>query len=468
MHVHPTLSTAQYLRHAPVHDKTFSPSLLRKNISNRTPKRRLPPHASSTTTSSDEGGVEVNKPKGSVGARLRSAARNRSIKEFTGTISEEWRYYSSSIPIHSLPMEVLQMLYCFMVRNGGMLLIQPTEDSGVDIGIKWTASLAEHLLPLAFGCSINTTQVYKGTVLLRNAKNIVDSLIRMQLTQGHSGDEHQLTSPAATQHTSRSFNLKLDCPTSLEFVHLLYPGHTAVPPTPPAPFLPPSPAPAPAPAPHFVNLTELLSVAGPFRTFLGYLRQTRVIETFQNQANNTKQGITIFVPEDSAFASLKKSDLGNLTQDQLRILFLYHAFPKYYSLSDFKDLSNLNSVSTFAGGQYAVNITYTFGLIGIGSDWANPKITSSVYSTTPVAVYEIDGVLLPLAIFSSDPPLVPAPAPAPEATKTSDITPTRSAIGAAPRTSESSTSGIGSSYIASVPLLNCFVVALSGSLMLVL
>ncbi|URE39155.1 Fasciclin-like arabinogalactan protein [Musa troglodytarum] len=230
MHVHPTLSTAQYLRHAPVHDKTFSPSLLRKNISNRTPKRRLPPHASSTTTSSDEGGVEVNKPKGSVGARLRSAARNRSIKEFTGTISEEWRYYSSSIPIHSLPMEVLQMLYCFMVRNGGMLLIQPTEDSGVDIGIKWTASLAEHLLPLAFGCSINTTQVYKGTVLLRNAKNIVDSLIRMQLTQGHSGDEHQLTSPAATQHTSRSFNLKLDCPTSLEFVHLLYPGHTAVPP----------------------------------------------------------------------------------------------------------------------------------------------------------------------------------------------------------------------------------------------
>ncbi|CAL9129984.1 unnamed protein product [Musa textilis] len=184
MHVHPTLSAAQYLRHAPVHDKTFSPSLLRKNISNRAPKRRLPPHASSTTTSSDEGGVEVNKPKGSVGARLRSAARNRSIKEFMGTISEEWRYYSSSIPIHSLPMEVLQMLYCFMVRNGGMLLIQPTEDSGVDVGIKWTASLAEHLLlPLAFGCSINTTQAYRGTVLLRNAKNIVDSLIRMQLTQ---------------------------------------------------------------------------------------------------------------------------------------------------------------------------------------------------------------------------------------------------------------------------------------------
>ncbi|RWW51811.1 hypothetical protein BHE74_00041808 [Ensete ventricosum] len=132
----------------------------------------------------------------------------------------------------------------------------------------------------------------------------------------------------------------------------------------------------------------------------------------------TKQGITIFVPKDSAFASLKKSDLGNLTQDQLRILFLYHAFPMYYySLSDFKNLSKLNSVSTFAGEQYGLNVTYTFGVISIDSDWANPKITSSVYSTAPVAVYEINGVLLPLAIFSSDPPLAPAPAPAPETMK---------------------------------------------------
>lgn len=132
-----------------------------------------------------------------------------------------------------------------MVRNGGMILIKPAEDYGVDLGITWTASMlaynlwqhpacrdkiaALHIsekfnvqakprlagltkdqLPLAFGCSINTTQAYKGTVLLkwyilmedefsitcsswflnsclyiycRNAKYIVDSLIRMQLTQ---------------------------------------------------------------------------------------------------------------------------------------------------------------------------------------------------------------------------------------------------------------------------------------------
>ncbi|URD93354.1 Fasciclin-like arabinogalactan protein [Musa troglodytarum] len=232
--------------------------------------------------------------------------------------------------------------------------------------------------------------------------------------------------------------------------------------SPPAPFLPPSPAP-----PHIVNLTDLLSVAGPFSTFLNYLLQTEVIDTFQNQVNNSKQGITIFVPKDSAFAALEKSDLGNLTQNQLRTLMLYHAFPKFYSLSQFKNLSNSNPVSTFAGGQYTLNVTDTSGLIRVVSNWATSKISSSVWSTAPVAVYQIDKVLLPLAIFSTDPPLAPAPAPAPEAKKPSDLSPTQSGIASAPKSSESSTTN-GSSYGTSICLFNYLVLVLSGVLMLIM
>ncbi|CAD5168046.1 unnamed protein product [Musa acuminata subsp. malaccensis] len=229
--------------------------------------------------------------------------------------------------------------------------------------------------------------------------------------------------------------------------------------TPPAPFLPPSPS----PAPRFVNLTDLLSVAGPFDTFLDYLLQTQVIDTFQNQVNNTKQGITVFVPKDSAFASLKKSDLGNLTRDQLKTLFLYHAFPKYYSLSDFKNLSNSNPVSTFAGGQYTLNVTDASGLIRIVSNWANPKITSSVYSTAPVAVYEIDRVLLPSAIFSTEPAL----APAPETKTPSDLAPAQSGIASAPKSAESST-GDATSYTTAFRLMDCMVLILSATLMLIM
>ena len=57
------------------------------------------------------------------------------------------------------------------------------------------------------------------------------------------------------------------------------------------------------------NLTAILTLDGPlaFRTFLGYLQQTNLVEVFQNQACLTDQGITIFVPVDKAFAAVKPS-----------------------------------------------------------------------------------------------------------------------------------------------------------------
>ena len=64
---------------------------------------------------------------------------------------------------------------------------------------------------------------------------------------------------------------------------------------------------------------------GPFHTFLGYLESTKVIDTFQNQANNTEEGITIFVPKDSAFNAIKKTTLSNLTSNQLKQVILFHA-----------------------------------------------------------------------------------------------------------------------------------------------
>ncbi|KAL5729769.1 hypothetical protein ACHQM5_002671 [Ranunculus cassubicifolius] len=174
-----------------------------------------------------------------------------------------------------------------------------------------------------------------------------------------------------------------------------------------------SPTPAPAPAPAYVNLTDLLSVAGPFQTFVKYLETTKVLETFQNQANDTEEGITIFVPKDKAFSSLKKPSLSKLTQDQLKSVILFHALPHYYSLSDFKNLSQSSPVSTFAGGQYVLNFSDVSGTIRMSSGWTDTTVSSSVHSTDPVAIYQIDKVLLPQAIFGTPPPPSPAPAPAP-------------------------------------------------------
>lgn len=181
-----------------------------------------------------------------------------------------------------------------------------------------------------------------------------------------------------------------------------------------------SPTPAPAPAPDYVNLTELLSVAGPFHTFLDYLVSTKVIDTLQNQANNTEEGVTIFVPKDKAFADQKKPSLANLTNDQLKQVLLFHALPHYYSLAEFTNLSKSSPISTMAGGQYTLNFTDDSGTVHISTGWSHTKVSSSVHSTDPVAVYQVDKVFIPEAIFGTDIPPTPAPAPAPDIAPVAD------------------------------------------------
>lgn len=80
----------------------------------------------------------------------------------------------------------------------------------------------------------------------------------------------------------------------------------------------------------------------------------------------------------------------------------------------------MSPVSTFAGGEYSVNFTDVTGTVRLSSGWTNTKVSSSVHSTDPVAVYQIDKVLLPEAIFGTDIPPTPAPAPAPDISPAAD------------------------------------------------
>ncbi|XAR68154.1 hypothetical protein NMG60_11003189 [Bertholletia excelsa] len=192
---------------------------------------------------------------------------------------------------------------------------------------------------------------------------------------------------------------------------------TAAPPTlPPTP----TPTPAPAPAPEYVNLADLLSVAGPFQTFLNYLQSTKTMQTFQNQANDTVEGLTLFVPKDQAFKSLKNPSLSNLTEDQIKQLCLFHALPHYYTLADFVNLSQTGPVDSMAGDDYSLNFTDVSGTVQLDSGWTRTKVSSAVHATEPVAIYQVDKVLLPEAIFGTDIPPVPAPAPAPDIAPAAD------------------------------------------------
>jgi Fasciclin domain len=234
----------------------------------------------------------------------------------------------------------------------------------------------------------------------------------------------------------------------------------------PSPIESPTPSPAPSPAVHHVNITDLLTHAGPYRNFLSYLIQTNVIDIFQSQANDTKSGgLTLFAPSDSAFASLQKNTFSNLTNDQLKTLLLYHAFPHYYTLSNFQNLSTQNPVTTFAGGSYTLNLTYDMGTIHVVSSWFSAKIISSTYATSPVAIYTLDMVLIPKELFTVEPALAPTPAPPPEVNP-ADTTPSSSVTGTSPTSSKADSTTTNSSIGVRVGLLECLVLVLSGFLVI--
>ncbi|CAL5016433.1 unnamed protein product [Urochloa decumbens] len=197
----------------------------------------------------------------------------------------------------------------------------------------------------------------------------------------------------------------------------------------------------PTPQAKRVNLTAILTLDGPFRAFLGYLQQTNLVEVFQNQAYLTDQGITIFVPVDTAFAAIKPPGLSGLSRHQLKNLMMSHSLAKHYELAEFEGLSRIGPVTTLAGGLFTVNVTYDAGAVHVRSRWADAKVVGSVSVDAPMAIYELDRVLLPDALFRAQPPVAavpdapaaPPPAPAAGEGGADEAPPTAEPHPAAPR-----------------------------------
>lgn len=183
-----------------------------------------------------------------------------------------------------------------------------------------------------------------------------------------------------------------------------------------APFSSP-PVSAPAPAPHYVNVSNVLEQAGQFKTFLSLIAGTQAETQLQTQANNTQQGLTLFAPLDGAFSSLRpqyKAMLSKLTDEQKTSLVEYHAVPMFYTLGQFQTLSN--PLSTM--GSYKFNVSAFGAQVNVSTGLVNAPLTSSIFSQAPVAVYEVNKVLLPEEIFG-----LPIPSPAPSPTPVSAPTP---------------------------------------------
>ncbi|XP_062150905.1 fasciclin-like arabinogalactan protein 13 [Alnus glutinosa] len=172
---------------------------------------------------------------------------------------------------------------------------------------------------------------------------------------------------------------------------------------------------APAPSPTGpANLTGILDKAGQYTTFIRLLNETQVGNQIQNQLNSSSEGVSVFAPTDNAFNNLKAGTINSLTDQQKVQLVLYHVTPKYYSLSDFQTVSNpVRTQASGDSGVWGLNFTGNGNgnQVNVSTGIVVTQINNPLRQQFPLAVYQVDKVLLPEELFGAK-PAASAPPPA--------------------------------------------------------
>ncbi|ERN05318.1 hypothetical protein AMTRI_Chr08g208790 [Amborella trichopoda] len=170
--------------------------------------------------------------------------------------------------------------------------------------------------------------------------------------------------------------------------------------------------PASAPAPTGpTNITAVLEKAGQYTMLIRLMKATQVADQMNQQLNNSAQGLTIFAPTDNAFSSLKPGTLNSLTDQQKVSLIQFHIIPSFISVPQFQTVTNpLRTQAGSGEDQFPLNVTTSGNQVNVSTGINDAPVANTVYTDGQLAVYQVDKVLLPIAIFR---PAVPAPAPAP-------------------------------------------------------
>ncbi|ONI22739.1 hypothetical protein PRUPE_2G147700 [Prunus persica] len=240
-----------------------------------------------------------------------------------------------------------------------------------------------------------------------------------------------------------------------------------------APIIAPGILTAPAPSASDVNITALLEKAGA-KTFASLIISSGVIKTYQSAA---EKGLTIFAPNDEAFKAKGVPDLSKLTNAEVVSILQFHAVAGYTPIGTLKtSKSPISTLATNGAGKFDLTTTTAGDQVTLHTGVDSSRVADTVLDATPLAIFTIDNVLLPLELFGKSPSPAPglepsaAPSPAPVLAPTPSTVETPSPLPASPPAppletpegapseapsaeSENSTSGDGAGHVASPALM---------------
>ncbi|EPS62290.1 fasciclin-like arabinogalactan protein 13, partial [Genlisea aurea] len=166
---------------------------------------------------------------------------------------------------------------------------------------------------------------------------------------------------------------------------------------------------AASPSPSDVNITALLEKAG-CKTFASLIVSTGVLKVYQSAVDN---GLTIFAPNDEAFKSADAPDLTKLSNADVVSLLQYHALASYSPIGTLKQAKGkISTLATNGAEKYDLGVTTAGDSVSLTTGVDSSRIASTVLDSTPLSIFTVDSLLLPVELFGKAPS--PAPAPSPE------------------------------------------------------
>ncbi|KAL8062539.1 hypothetical protein ABFX02_02G154100 [Erythranthe guttata] len=158
-----------------------------------------------------------------------------------------------------------------------------------------------------------------------------------------------------------------------------------------------------------VNITALLVKAG-CKTFASLIVSNGVLKVYESALD---KGLTIFAPNDEAFKAAGVPDLSTLSNAEVVSILQYHALASYAPVGTLKQTKGkISTLATNGAGKYDLSVKTAGDSVSLDTGVDSSRIASTVLDSTPLCIFTVDSLLLPVELFGKAPS--PAPGPAPE------------------------------------------------------
>lgn len=196
-----------------------------------------------------------------------------------------------------------------------------------------------------------------------------------------------------------------------------------------APIIAPGVLTAPAPSASDVNITGLLEKAG-CKTFVSLLESSGVIKIYESAV---EKGLTIFAPNDEAFKGDDVPDLSKLTNAELVTLLQYHASATYTPIGSLKTSKDpITTLASSGAGKYDLSVKVDGDSVTLKTGVVSSRVADTVLDSTPLVIFTVDRLLLPIELFGKSPSPAPALEPVSSPSPTPTVSPSPAPVAEAP------------------------------------